>query len=789
MPPIATPIASNKLPLSSKLFFANENPVSNLTQAIHDSRKMGHVPAYTVIDGCCTWQWKDSLSEAEGWIVIDSPVPSVSGGGLFLHARVTLGEVRDIARTMSAKLAVSSQPQICGAKGGIRFPHQDPSAPLVLERFIRDNAGVISHYWGTGADINTDHAIIDKHARAYCVPGTLTALDALRSSLNRTAWNQAAFDIGAVLGELVGDTPWTLSEYSVGYVMAIILKELLAYVNPHLLGHVRLVLQGFGCVASTFAHAVKGLGIGHIVAISSQYGFYIDKRGIDCDAIEGMRQRVVASRQTLGLDPKSLEVGLTQTQLESSFYTKRTLGSSDEEHLEAFLAASEGEVFVPCAQRYVLGPKTISALIDGTFSNVPRGARFILAGANNVFSHGVVKDAILAKLDSAGVFMLPEWVSNSGTSNLFMRACSGLALKDYGPSNLDACASDSRAFANVLFAKVGQGANNKTLWEACNDLVMSRRQAGAVNLLGVKRLCHLTLITPNVSRAIQTITQVYNARPSRDGNLYQLPGAGDPTISIVQAPQTAGPADIGLSAHFSVYSLERARSVLKAEKIVYGERKLSNGSRELFLSRELAGYPIRLCQAPAREDLYDDSSVSDVLSSIAGATGQIDHYAAIMPNTADASRFHKYMLGFTPVRTFTVKASTTSQSDDGLMNVMSLPYDTSRVVILTEGLGHESVFTKLMHRHEGPYLHHIALQVDNVDTVFAEVREKGWQTTAEKPSFDLATGLRQFFLREEEVGCILELIGRKAGDRGGYGSGNAEFGLGNIVALARSLDD
>ncbi|GKU10183.1 glu leu phe val dehydrogenase family protein [Fusarium langsethiae] len=786
--------ASSTLPLDEESF-ASASPAgtltSNLTKAIRDANHgMTHVPPYDVVDGCCTWHWTDKFSEAEGWIVIDSPVPSVSGGGIFLHAGATLDEVRDVTHTMSAKLAVSSQPQICGAKGGIRFPPEDPGASLVLERFVRDNAGVISQYWGTGGDLNTDHAVIDKHARAYCSPGTVTALDALCLSLNHTALASTSSNITALLGESVGDTPWSLSEYSVGYVMAIILKELLVHTKPDLLGRARLVVQGFGCVGSTFAHAVKRLGIGQVVAISSQYGFYVDRTGIDCDAIEYTRQTVVRSGQTMGLDPRSLEAGLTQPQLESRLYTKRRAGASDEEHLADFLGASEGEVFVPCAQRYVLGPKTISALLDGTFYNVPRGARFILAGANNVFSQGETKHEMLGKLDSAAVLMVPEWVSNSGTSNLFMRACSGLALKGYNASSLKACASDSRAFVNAIFTKVGNDAGTRTLWEACENLAVTRKRTGAANLLGVQRMSHLTLTTPNAARAIQTITQVYNARVNQDRSLYQLPGPGDPTLSIVQAPWAAGPADIGLSVHFSVYSLEKARDVLRAENIDFEERALKDGSLELVLGREPAGYPICLRQVPVREVLDHDFSGSDhVLSSIIGSTGQIDHYAAIMPNSARAKRFHEYMMGFTPVRTFTVKAGTTAQSDDGLMHVMTVPFDTSRVVVLTEGLTQDSIFTKLMERHNGPYLHHIALQVDNVDAVFAQVRERGWQTTSEEPSFDLATGLRQFFLKEEETGCTLEFIGRRKDDTGGYGNGTAEFGVGNIVALAQSLND
>ncbi|KAJ0344504.1 hypothetical protein COL154_010290 [Colletotrichum chrysophilum] len=274
------------------------------------------VPAYDIVDGCCVWHWRDKESAADGWIVIDSPVPTAAGGGLFLHSNATSDEVRDVARSMSSKLAVSSQPQVVGAKGGIRFPSEDPQAPLVLERFIRDNAGVLSVYWGTGGDLNTDHAVIDKHARAYCTPGTSTALDALYRALGYTG--QSFADIPALLEESIDNNGWSLSEYCVGYVMAITLKELLSRADPTLMGRARLVLQGFGCVGATFALAAEQLGIGRVVAISSQYGFYIDNDGIDCVAIEHARRSGAGIYFAPGLDPRSLEAGLSQAELSSA---------------------------------------------------------------------------------------------------------------------------------------------------------------------------------------------------------------------------------------------------------------------------------------------------------------------------------------------------------------------------------------------------------------------------------------------------------------------------------------
>ncbi|KAG5743139.1 hypothetical protein H9Q70_014150 [Fusarium xylarioides] len=764
------------------------------------------IPSYTVIDGRCVWHWVDELSEAQGWIVIDSPVPTVSGGGLFLHERTTLDEVRDIARSMSLKLAVSCQPQVVGAKGGIRFSPQHPQAPYVLERFIRDNASIIAQYWGTGADINTNHAIIDGHARAYCPPGTTTALDALRNSLGCVGSSPA--DVASLLKESVNATGWSLEEYCVGYVMAITLKELLTHQRPDLIGKVRLMIQGFGCVGTTFALAAKELGIGRVVGISSQYGFLINDDGIDCGVIDRARRIAVKNDSLQGYDARSFEAGLSQAELQSECYVKREIASTDEKHLINFLACTRGEVFVPCAQRYVLTSRVISALADESFAKAPLGTRFIIAGANNVFNQGDCVEDVASRLDLASICMLPEWVTNSGTANLFMRACSGLALKGYAVSNLEASAADTKAFVRAALSKAGYQQGNVAVWQACRDLAAARRKAGPVNLLGVKRMTHLTMRTSDVERTTEVITKLYNAKSNDDRTLFQLPGSDDPTISIVQVPEDASPVDIGLSVHFSVYNLRKASEVLRAESIAFRERVLEDESTELILDPEQAGYPMSLCQAPPQEPSKDIFTCpSQALDSVVDSTIQIDHYASIMSDTAPKKVFHEQMLGFTHIRTFTVNAGSAPEGqDDGLMHVMGLPQDQQRVLILTEGLSPASIFSKLLRRKLRSHVHHIALEVKAVDPIFTAIRERGWTTTADKPSVDLATGFRQFFLSESETGTILEFIERRDSakaevsvdieseiiqqstkGKGGY-SGQGEFRTDNIVSLARSLE-
>ncbi|KAF5965922.1 glu leu phe val dehydrogenase family protein [Fusarium bulbicola] len=697
------------------LLNGNANKTLVAVNTIEKSPDNG-VPSYTVIDGRCVWHWVDELSEAEGWIVIDSPMPTDSGGGLFLHERTTLDEVRDIARSMSLKLAVSCQPQVVGAKGGIRFSPQHPQAPYVLERFIRDNASIIAQYWGTGADINTDHATIDEHARVYCPPGTTTALDALRNSLGCVG--SSPDDVASLLKESVNATGWSLEEYCVGYVMAITLKELLTNQRPDLIGKVRLMIQGFGCVGTTFAIAAPELG----------------------------PRRIAVKNDCLqGYDARSFEAGLSQAELQSYCYVTRESTSTDEKHLINFLARTRGEVFVPCAQRYVLTSRVISTLADETFAQAPLGTRFIIAGANNVFSQKDCAEDVASRLDSASICMLPEWVNNSGTANLFMRACSGLALKGYAASNLEASATDTKAFVRAALSKASYQQGNLAVWQACGDLAAVRRKAGPVNLLGVKRMTHLTMRTTNVERATKAITRLYNAKSNADRTLFQLPGSDDPTISIVQVPEDASPVDIGLSVQFSVYNLRKASEILRTKSIAF------------------------------REQILDD------------------HYASIMSDTAPVKVFHEQMLGFTHIRTFNVNAGSAPEGqDDGLMHVMGLPQDQQRVLILTEGLSPASIFSKLLSRKLRSHVHHIALEVKAVDPIFAGIRERGWTTTADKPSVDLATGFRQFFLSENETGTVLEFIERRdlaktemsadndsgstqqSKDKGGY-SGQGEF--------------
>ena len=70
------------------------------------------------------FEWKDSETEAEGWVVINSLRGGASGGGTRMRKGLTRYEVLSLAKTMEIKFTVCGPP-IGGAKSGINFDPND----------------------------------------------------------------------------------------------------------------------------------------------------------------------------------------------------------------------------------------------------------------------------------------------------------------------------------------------------------------------------------------------------------------------------------------------------------------------------------------------------------------------------------------------------------------------------------------------------------------------------------------------------------------------------------------
>jgi len=81
-------------------------------------------------------EWKDSETEAEGWVVINSLRGGAAGGGTRMRQGLNKREVESLAKTMEVKFTISG-PQIGGAKSGINFDPTDPRKTEVLKRWYK----------------------------------------------------------------------------------------------------------------------------------------------------------------------------------------------------------------------------------------------------------------------------------------------------------------------------------------------------------------------------------------------------------------------------------------------------------------------------------------------------------------------------------------------------------------------------------------------------------------------------------------------------------------------------
>ena len=101
------------------------------------------------------FEWNDELTEARGWIVINSLRNGAAGGGTRMRKGLTREEVTSLAKVMEIKFSVCG-PDIGGAKSGIDFDPRDPRRDEVLRRWYKAVLPLLKSYYGTGGDLNVD---------------------------------------------------------------------------------------------------------------------------------------------------------------------------------------------------------------------------------------------------------------------------------------------------------------------------------------------------------------------------------------------------------------------------------------------------------------------------------------------------------------------------------------------------------------------------------------------------------------------------------------------------------
>ncbi|MFK8038566.1 MAG: Glu/Leu/Phe/Val dehydrogenase dimerization domain-containing protein [Crocinitomicaceae bacterium] len=339
------------------------------------------------------FEWKDSETEAEGWVVINSLRGGAAGGGTRMRVGLDKREVESLAKTMEVKFTVAG-PQIGGAKSGINFNPKDPRKKGVLQRWYAAVTPLLKHYYGTGGDLNVDeiHEVIPMtedcgvwHPQEGVFNGHFQPREAQK--INRIG--QLRQGVLKVI-EDENYTPSVARKYVVadmitGYGVA---QSIVHYYNiwgGDIKGK-RVVVQGWGNVGSAAAYYLAQYGA-KVVGIIDRVGGLINTDGYSLEEI-----------RTLFLNKDGNELN------------SPNMMSFDD--VNSKIWDIEAEIFLPCAASRLITQNQIDRMIQS-------GLEVVSAGANVPFADKEIFFGPIADFTDKKISMIPDFISNCGMARVF----------------------------------------------------------------------------------------------------------------------------------------------------------------------------------------------------------------------------------------------------------------------------------------------------------------------------------------------------------------------------------
>ena len=339
------------------------------------------------------FQWKDSQTEAKGWVVINSLRGGAAGGGTRMRVGLDQHEVTSLAKTMEVKFTVSGPP-IGGAKSGINFDPNDPRKAGVLKRWYEAVTPLLKHYYGTGGDLNVDeiHEVIPItedcgvwHPQEGVFNGHYQPREAQK--INRIGQLRQGV-LKAIEDEKYSpdvSKKYVVADMITGYGVAESVKHFYSIYGGELKGK-RVIVQGWGNVGSAGAYYLAREGA-KIVGIIDRAGGLINENGFSFEEIKEL------------------------------FLTKNgnALNSPDMlsfEEVNSKIWDLESEVFIPCAASRLITKDQVDRMIN-------TGIEVIAAGANVPFADPEIFFGPIADYTDGKISVIPDFISNCGMARVF----------------------------------------------------------------------------------------------------------------------------------------------------------------------------------------------------------------------------------------------------------------------------------------------------------------------------------------------------------------------------------
>jgi glutamate dehydrogenase/leucine dehydrogenase len=339
------------------------------------------------------FEWKDSETEAMGWVVINSLRGGAAGGGTRMRIGLDKREVESLAKTMEVKFTVAGPP-IGGAKSGINFDPKDPRKKGVLERWYAAVTPLLKHYYGTGGDLNVDeiHEVIPMTEDCgvwHPQEGVFNGHFQPRESQKINRIGQLRYGVLKVL-EDKRFTPevsrkFVVADMITGYGVAESVRHFYDIYGGDLKGK-RVIVQGWGNVGSAGAYYLAQSGA-KIVGIIDRVGGLIKQDGFSFQEIKD-----------LFLNKNGNELNHPNM---LSF-----------EEVNAKVWDLKAEVFIPCAASRLITRDQLDRMISS-------GMEVIASGANVPFADPEIFFGPIADHADKQISVIPDFISNCGMARVF----------------------------------------------------------------------------------------------------------------------------------------------------------------------------------------------------------------------------------------------------------------------------------------------------------------------------------------------------------------------------------
>ena len=340
------------------------------------------------------FEWQDSETEAEGWVVINSLRSGAAGGGTRMRKGLDKREVESLAKTMEIKFTVAGPP-IGGAKSGINFDPSDPRKEGVLKRWYAAVMPMLRNYYGTGGDLNVDeiHEVIPMTANLGVLHPQEGVVQGYFKNYSKVDKLQAITRLqSGVLLPIVDErfTPdvslkYTVADMITGWGVAEAVRHFYELWGG-MMQRKRAIIQGWGNVSAAAA-------------------FYLSKNGVSITGIIDKEGGLIK------------EDGFSHEEIVKLFLSRKgnklqadTLMPFDEVNDKIWKLGAE--IFIPGAASRLVTKEQVDHLIEGE-------CEVISCGANVPFADSEIFMGAISKHADAHMAVIPDFIANCGMARTF----------------------------------------------------------------------------------------------------------------------------------------------------------------------------------------------------------------------------------------------------------------------------------------------------------------------------------------------------------------------------------